>query len=578
MERNKQTNRSNYIEKSLNVFRNNNASYIYNEQTQKLKNIAVYSRQKVLNYCNDVLESIKNINVRDCRKVTAGVLLTYLLAVSPIMLDTNNAYAGQKNKAKPSNISGTIESIKKQEVTIAVIDKGFNTNLPMFKGLIKETPGLEENNSKESHGTEVSSIIVNESKMYKTDIKIIPLNYLSDEFEDRTKAIKYAVDNGAKIISLSITQDTMNKERREEYQKVIDYAYQKNVIVVVSAGNDGPLYYENTLASLNHVICVGAVDKNNQPADFSSRLESVFVTDIGVNVPVVDSKGKMFNDDGTSFSTPIVAQKIAVLCSKYPKITVDQVREVIANKSVDLGMPGRDHETGYGIFYPEKVDKNDIPKKIKRDIEYPHINGVIRGTITNINKAEYRFWVIDEGKVDMSEAKVTIKRIDDVKINNEVRQVEITKNQDYYSLDFSFIEDGKYELTFYNVKDQYGNTLEHTKRYFTRDRVPVDVDIEFENFKNGLGNPELVMNISMSDNIGIKEYSMFFDGDIQFANNFDDFINEDAREYKFRTTIESSKLTEGKHLLEFQCFDAEIGITKMFTVEVKDGNVSVQEI
>lgn len=134
------------------------------------------------------------------------------------------------------------------------------------------------------------------------------------------------------------------------------------IVPVVAAGNSGPgAKTIGAPGSYAQSISVGATDKDDKVARFSSRGPSPikdangnFLEKPDVSAPGVDvvSAGKTGNSyvkmSGTSMATPNVAGVIALLLSKHPTLTNEQVREVLHRSSVDLGSAGWDADFGNG--------------------------------------------------------------------------------------------------------------------------------------------------------------------------------------------------------------------------------------
>ncbi|MBG1260852.1 S8 family peptidase [Nostoc commune] len=192
------------------------------------------------------------------------------------------------------------------------------------------------------HGTHVSGTIAGENNNYGVtgiayNAKIMPVKVLNESgsgsYSSISKGIRYAVDNGANVINLSLGGGSSNRT----LESAIDYASSKGVIVVMAAGNDGdslpdyPARY-----AYKSGIAVGAVDKNNNMPDFSNRSgtnEISYVTAPGVKVYSSVPNNQYATYSGTSMAAPHVAGVVALMLSANPNLTDAQVRQIVAETS-----------------------------------------------------------------------------------------------------------------------------------------------------------------------------------------------------------------------------------------------------
>ena len=113
-----------------------------------------------------------------------------------------------------------------------------------------------------------------------------------------------------------------------------------------TAGN--PLGYP---ASIPHVLTVGATDRSNAVAGFSSRSRFVDLAAPGVGIPIATARGKGWRDgDGTSFAAPLVSGASAWVWTVRPELDATQLFEVMRRSAVDIGAPGRDDAAGFGLL------------------------------------------------------------------------------------------------------------------------------------------------------------------------------------------------------------------------------------
>ncbi|MFM7709995.1 MAG: S8 family peptidase [Ferruginibacter sp.] len=201
------------------------------------------------------------------------------------------------------------------------------------------------------HGTHCSGIIGaarNNNKGINgiaDNVALMTLRAVPDGDEhdkDIALAIRYAVDNGAKIISMSFGKDFSP----EKYwvDDAFRYAEKKGVLLVHAAGNDAknidtefnfpnPVYDDGTGRASN-VITVGASgDKTNGglTASFSNFGQSevdVFAPGVQIysTIPGGDQYG---NASGTSMACPVVSGIAALIWSHYPKLKVNDIKAII---------------------------------------------------------------------------------------------------------------------------------------------------------------------------------------------------------------------------------------------------------
>jgi cell wall-associated protease len=205
------------------------------------------------------------------------------------------------------------------------------------------------------HGTHCSGIIGavrNNGKGIDgiaDNVRIMMLRAVPDGDEhdkDIANAIRYAVDNGAQVISMSFGKDfSPEKHWVDEAYK---YAASKNVLLVHAAGNDSknvdttynfpnPFYLDGS-GRADNLITVGASgDKKNGglTASFSNYgAKEVDLFAPGVNIHSTIPGGNTYGDaSGTSMACPVVAGVAALIMQYYPTLTAVQVKEAI-EKSV----------------------------------------------------------------------------------------------------------------------------------------------------------------------------------------------------------------------------------------------------
>ncbi len=248
-------------------------------------------------------------------------------------------------------------------VVIAIIDSGVDTDHQELVGRISdlsynaytEEVGIEYVEDDLGHGTNVAGIIAAKrdndfgidgltDNVQLMIIKVIrpgEEGYLNSLI---VKGIYYAVDNGAKVINLSLGGTSEDPT----VLAAVEYAHENEVFVVASSGNDG----DGTLlypASYPTVISVGSVGENSEISDFSNYGEYVDLVAPGDLLYTTNLENGFAKVSGTSFSAPHVSALIALLIS-YGSFSYEEIHQNLKQSSIDLGDLGRDDYYGYGLI------------------------------------------------------------------------------------------------------------------------------------------------------------------------------------------------------------------------------------
>lgn len=209
----------------------------------------------------------------------------------------------------------------------------------------------------ESHGTHVAGIIAAERNNGKgvngvaDYVKIMTLRVVpnGDEYDkDVALAIRYAVDNGAKVINGSFGKDF--SPHSDWVREAIAYAGKKDVVFVHAAGNDSknidkePNYPEDNVNNGPEVsdsyITVGALSPkygSDMVAGFSNYgKNNVDVFAPGAAVYSTTPENEYDTKGGTSMAAPAVAGIAALIRSYFPKLSAAQVKQIILNSGLPI--------------------------------------------------------------------------------------------------------------------------------------------------------------------------------------------------------------------------------------------------
>ena len=220
------------------------------------------------------------------------------------------------------------------------------------------------------HGTHVAGIIagVAQGKEVQHGVaskvaKIMTVRAVPDGDErdkDVANAIRYAVDNGAKILNMSFGKPV--SPGKSVVWDAFKYAQDKGVLLVKAAGNENediskniyyPTNYKNASDAapfINNMIVVGASTNDNEFlrasfSNFNAKLVDVFAPGDKIYSTVPDGKYEYLQ--GTSMASPVVAGSAAVLWAYMPSLNPQQIIESLvktANKStVNAMLPTNDN-------------------------------------------------------------------------------------------------------------------------------------------------------------------------------------------------------------------------------------------
>ena len=176
------------------------------------------------------------------------------------------------------------------------------------------------------------------------------------------EAVRWAVDNGAKVINISLGSTT--PQWPQSWDAAFLYAEQKDVVIVAAAGNRiGGNVQVGAPATIPGVLTVAGLDRmGTASVDASSQGISIGVAAPAQNLIGGLPGGGYTEWAGTSGSTPIVAGVAALIRSKWPEMSAKQVINRIVATAKDAGAPGKDPLYGYGILNAEAALKADVPE------------------------------------------------------------------------------------------------------------------------------------------------------------------------------------------------------------------------
>ncbi len=218
------------------------------------------------------------------------------------------------------------------------------------------------------HGTHCAGIIAavrnNKTGMdgIADNVKIMMVRAVPDGDEhdkDIALAIRYAVDNGAQVISMSFGKEF--SPEKQWVDEAVQYAEKKGVLLVHAAGNDGknvdttdnfpsPIYKATNIKATNWITVGASGDPSNGgiAANFSNYgKKEVDIFAPGVQIYSTMPGGDKYGEaSGTSMACPVVAGTAALIMSYYPALSAQQIKYVIEKSANQINevvkQPGSD--------------------------------------------------------------------------------------------------------------------------------------------------------------------------------------------------------------------------------------------
>ncbi|MEV6756510.1 S8 family serine peptidase [Streptomyces sp. NPDC051214] len=252
-------------------------------------------------------------------------------------------------------------------IKVAVVDTGVSET-PSLKGRVhpgKDVAGLPGGSTDDydGHGTTMAELIVGSGagggiKGLAPGAEVVSFRTgLGGKFEKKgsrsAEAIRAAADSDARIINMSFGSDFAYPDEKA----AVKYAASKGKLMFAGVGNDGEKKnFIGYPAAFPSVTGVSAADKSGKVAKFSERGDYVDLTAPGLDLPEwCDETLRSYCDGegGTSAATAIASASAALIWSKHPNWTANQVLRVL------LDTAGRDWPKddpsmylGYGLVRP----------------------------------------------------------------------------------------------------------------------------------------------------------------------------------------------------------------------------------
>ncbi|MEU7901167.1 S8 family serine peptidase [Nonomuraea sp. NPDC049152] len=233
-------------------------------------------------------------------------------------------------------------------VTVAVLDSGYDATHPDLKDVVTKSKNFtdEPDGDDLGHGTHVASIVAGAGQKYRGVAPEAGLavgkvgNRVGASFSAILAGMVWAAgEAGAKVVNMSLgAQDTPGLDPLELAVNTLSAT--KGTLFVVAAGNNGKSGTVNSPGSADAALTVGAVDRDDQLAAFSSRGPRSFdhavkpdITAPGTDIMAAKLGGGHIAHSGTSMGTPHVAGAAAIIAQQHPDWNGERIKAALVESA-----------------------------------------------------------------------------------------------------------------------------------------------------------------------------------------------------------------------------------------------------
>lgn len=181
-------------------------------------------------------------------------------------------------------------------------------------------------------------------------------------------ALKMIIRRGdIHIVNMSLGSSQIDTETKS----LLTALYRKGVAIFVAAGNWGK--DASNGYAIPETFAVAAVDRHDQPADFSSEAVENDGSGYGVDIFSFGVGQEVWSANGTSMACPSVAGVAALIQSaavaKGQPLRPEALFDILRTTAKDIHTPNHDAKTGYGLIQPLAAFREVVPIPIKEEPE-----------------------------------------------------------------------------------------------------------------------------------------------------------------------------------------------------------------
>lgn len=292
------------------------------------------------------------------------------------------------------------------------------------------------------------------------DIRVMP--YDSDGISTAAQGIRYAVDQGARIVQLSLEELSLTPN--EQVLQAIEYAVERNVLLVFAAGNaSSPGPRGHILAAYDFPIVVGGnLSSSTLHPDSTSNLAGsieyyYFSAPSGGFYPSEDGERYEYfppGSGGTSFASPYLSGFAALIIQKYPDITL---QELLEKMRLSARIPGGEERPMVEINNISWEGQTVVEGTASADVLYFDLPSTNVKEVKASSDEHYRIEIRTDGRVEHVDLS---REIEQFRFNDRVFAAALTSETIDDSLEIIFAYAGGGLLNDRNVIGQVVGIVE----------------------------------------------------------------------------------------------------------------------
>lgn len=231
-------------------------------------------------------------------------------------------------------------------VRVAVIDSGIEASHPLV-GAVAQAVAVEDRGDDDvvfvegphddlyGHGTACAGVI----RALAPEVDLVSVRVLGPDLKGSAfnfaHGLEWCIEHDVHVVNMSLS--TANEDYAETFYDLVDYATQRNVMVVSAMNNERKRSIPSEFAGVFSVACCEGDDPESYLCNPSPPAEWGAV---GIDVEVAWSGGSTLIATGNSFAAPVIAGHLARLVSTHPGITPWQAKTVLAALAANAAQPG----------------------------------------------------------------------------------------------------------------------------------------------------------------------------------------------------------------------------------------------